>query len=276
MTARLQDKVALVIGAGSIGPGLGNGKASAILYGREGAKVFAVDIDAEAVAETKRLIDEEGATCVTHTCDATDAAAVRAMVDACVASFGRIDILHNNLGVTEIGGPVDLPEDRWDRLMDVNVKSMFLACKYVLPIMAAQGAGVVTNISSISAKRYAGFPSVVYNTAKGAVKQFTQNVAMEYARQGIRANCVQPGLIDTPLVHTFKDAYPGDWDAVVRHRHAMVPMGRMGTGWDVAKAAVFLASDDAAYITGVSLPVDGGLSGIFTTPAAMPDPDFNP
>ena len=146
MTGRLQDKVALVIGAGSIGPGLGNGKASAILYAREGAKVFAVDIAADAVAETARLIAEEGATCATHTCDATDATAVRAMVDACVAAFGRIDILHNNLGVTEIGGPVDLPEERWDRLMDVNVKSMFLACKYVLPIMAAQGSGVVTNI----------------------------------------------------------------------------------------------------------------------------------
>jgi NAD(P)-dependent dehydrogenase (short-subunit alcohol dehydrogenase family) len=270
MTKRLQDRIALVVGAGSIGPGLGNGKAAAILYAREGAKVFAVDINADAVEETRQLIADEGNTCVAHTADATDAAAVQGMVEACTAAFARIDILHNNLGITEIGGPVDLPEERWDRLMDVNVKSMFLACKYVLPIMEAQGAGVVTNISSISAERYAGFPSVVYNTAKGAVKQFTQNVAMEYARKGIRANCVQPGLVDTPLVHTFKDAYPGDWDEVVRHRHAMAPMGRMGTGWDIAKAAVFLASDDAAYITGVSLPVDGGLSGIFTTPTEMP------
>ncbi len=271
MAGRLQDRIALVIGAGSIGPGLGNGKASAILYAREGAKVFAVDINPDAAEETRKLIADEGNICATLAGDATVADSVRAMVDACMAAYGRIDILHNNLGITEIGGPVDLPEERWDRLMDVNVKSMFLSCKYVLPVMEAQGAGVVTNISSISAERYAGFPSVVYNTAKGAVKQFTQNVAMEYARKGIRANCVQPGLIDTPLVHTFKDAYPGDWDAVVRHRHAMVPMGRMGTGWDVARAAVFLASDDAAYITGVSLPVDGGLSSIFTTPAEMPD-----
>ncbi len=270
MTKRLQDRIAIVVGAGSIGPGLGNGKAAAILYAREGAKVFAVDINADAVEETRQLIADEGNTCISHTADATDAKSVQGMVEACMTAFGRIDILHNNLGITEIGGPVDLPEARWDRLMDVNVKSMFLACKYVLPIMEAQGAGVVTNISSISAERYAGFPSVVYNTAKGAVKQFTQNVAMEYARKGIRANCVQPGLVDTPLVHTFKDAYPGDWDEVVRHRHAMAPMGRMGTGWDIAKAAVFLASDDAAYITGVSLPVDGGLSGIFTTPTEMP------
>ena len=270
MSGRLQDRVAIVVGAGSIGPGLGNGKAAAILYAREGANVFAVDINGDAAEETRQLIADEGNTCIAHTADGANADAVRAMVDACMAAFGRIDILHNNLGITEIGGPVDLPEARWDRLMDVNVKSMFLACKYVLPIMEAQGSGVVTNISSISAERYAGFPSVVYNTAKGAVKQFTQNVAMEYARKGIRANCVQPGLVDTPLVHTFKDAYAGDWDEVVRHRHAMAPMGRMGTAWDIAKAAVFLASDDAAYITGISLPVDGGLSGIFTTPTEMP------
>ena len=270
MSGRLQDRVAIVVGAGSIGPGLGNGKASAILYAREGAKVVAVDINAYAAEETRQLITDEGNTCLAHTADGANAVAMRELVDACMEAFGRIDILHNNLGITEIGGPVDLPEDRWDRLMDVNVKSMFLACKYVLPIMEAQGSGVVTNISSISAERYAGFPSVVYNTAKGAVKQFTQNVAMEYARKGIRANCVQPGLVDTPLVHTFKDAYAGDWDEVVRHRHAMAPMGRMGTGWDIAKAAVFLASDDAAYITGISLPVDGGLSGIFATPTEMP------
>jgi NAD(P)-dependent dehydrogenase (short-subunit alcohol dehydrogenase family) len=270
VSGRLQDRVAIVVGAGSIGPGLGNGKAAAILYAREGAKVFAVDINADAAEETRQLIADEGNTCLGYTADGANADAVRAMVDACMAAFGRIDILHNNLGTTEIGGPVDLPEDRWDRLMDVNVKSMFLACKYVLPIMEAQGSGVVTNISSISAERYAGFPSVVYNTAKGAVRQFTQNVAMEYARTGIRANCVQPGLVDTPLVHTFKNAYAGGWEEVVRHRHAMVPMGRMGTGWDIAKAAVFLASDDAAYITGISLPVDGGLSGVFTTPTKMP------
>lgn len=270
MSGRLKDRVALVVGAGSIGPGLGNGKAAAILYAREGARVFAVDINAEAVAETERLIADEGQRCQTHVCDATDGAQVQSMVAACVATFGTIDILHNNLGVTEIGGPVELPEERWDRLMDVNVKSMFLTCKHVLPIMEKQGRGVVTNVSSISAERYAGFPSVVYNTAKGAVRQFTQNVAMQYAAKGIRANCVQPGLIDTPLVHTFKAAYPGDWDAVVARRHAMVPMGRMGEGWDVAKAAVFLASDDAAYITGVNLPVDGGLSCIFTTPAETP------
>ena len=271
MSGRLQDRVAVVIGAGSIGPGLGNGKAAAILYAREGARVFAVDINGEAVEETRLLIEDEGGVCHAHVADAADSDQVRALVEACVATYGRIDILHNNLGITEIGGPVELPEERWDRLMNINVKSMFLTCKYVLPVMERQGRGVVTNISSISAERYAGFPSVVYNTAKGAVKQFTQNVAMQYARKGIRANCVQPGLIDTPLVHTFKDAYPGDWDAVVAQRHAMVPMGRMGEAWDVARAAVFLASDEAAYITGVSLPVDGGLSCIFTTPAPMPE-----
>ncbi len=271
MAARLKDRVALVIGAGSIGPGLGNGKAAAILYAREGARVLAVDISADAVAETAQMIAEEGNVCSAHVCDATDSGQVEAAVAACIDAFGSVDILHNNLGVTEIGGPVELSEERWDRLMDVNVKSMFLTCKHVLPVMEKQGRGVVTNISSISAERYAGFPSVVYNTAKGAVKQFTQNVAMQYARKGIRANCIQPGLIDTPLVHTFKDAYPGDWDAVVAQRHAMVPMGRMGEGWDIARAAVFLASDEAAYITGVSLPVDGGLSCIFTTPTEMPD-----
>lgn len=260
---RLKGKVAIVTGAGSIGPGWGNGKAAAVLFAREGAKVFAVDINACAVHETKAIIDDEGGQCTLHQADVSKADEVRALVARCIDTYGRIDILHNNVGVVEVGGPIEISEENWDCLFRINVKSMFLTCKYVLPVMERQGKGAIVNISSISSIRcYSSYFSLSYNASKGAVNQLTQSIAVQYAPRGIRANCVLPGLINTPLVvKSLGEAYgSGGIEEMLRKRDAMVPMGRMGDAWDVAHAALFLASDAANYITGVTLVVDGGLT----------------
>jgi NAD(P)-dependent dehydrogenase (short-subunit alcohol dehydrogenase family) len=262
MAGRLADKVAIVTGAGSAGPGWGNGKASAVLYAREGARVFAVDVNPDAVAETCAIIAGEGGDCTAHVADVTDGAAVAALVAACLARYGRIDVLHNNVGIVAVGGPVELPEEQWDRLLDVNLKSMFLTCKHVLPVMETQGGGAIVNISSVAAIRYTGYPSVAYGASKGGVNQLTQQIAAQYAAKGIRANCVLPGLMNTPMiVEPLKHAYgEGGYEEMVRKRDALCPMGRMGTAWDVAYAALFLASDEAGYISGAELVVDGALS----------------
>jgi NAD(P)-dependent dehydrogenase (short-subunit alcohol dehydrogenase family) len=262
MGDRLKGKVALVTGAGSSGPGWGNGKATAVLFAREGASVFAVDRDPAAAEETRAIICGEGGECTGHVADVTAAAQVAQMVAACIDAYGRIDVLHNNVGVLAVGGPVELAEEEWDRLLDVNVKSMFLVCKNVLPVMERQGGGAIVNVSSITALRWIGYPCVAYAASKGAVNQLTRNIALQYAAKGIRANALLPGLIDTPMIREpLKDAYgPGGVEAMLRRRDAMVPMGRMGDAWDVAYAALFLASDEARYVTGAELVVDGGLT----------------
>ncbi|MDJ0951467.1 MAG: SDR family NAD(P)-dependent oxidoreductase [Alphaproteobacteria bacterium] len=262
MTGRLHGKVALVTGAGSAGPGWGNGKAAAVLFAREGAKVFAVDIDGAAARETHDIIGEEGGHCREHVADVADAAAVAGMVQECLSAYGRIDVLHNNVGIVELGGPEEISEESWDRVMAVNVKSMFLTCKHVLPIMEAQGGGAVVNLSSVSAIRWTGVPYVSYAASKAAVLQFTRSIALQYADKGIRANAILPGLMDTPMiVEPMREAYgQGDVDKMRAVRDAQCPMGHMGDAWDVAYAALFLASDEAKYITGASLVVDGGLS----------------
>jgi NAD(P)-dependent dehydrogenase (short-subunit alcohol dehydrogenase family) len=262
MGERVKGKVVIVTGSGSVGPGWGNGKASAVLYAREGARVFAVDVNPEAVEETRSIITGEGGDCTAHVADVTDTAAVAAMVAACVVRYGRIDVLHNNVGIVAVGGPVELAEDQWDRLLAVNLKSMFLTCKHVLPVMEAQGSGAIVNISSVAAIRYTGYPSVAYGASKGGVNQLTQQIAAQYAPKGIRANCVLPGLMNTPMiVEPLKLAYgEGGYEEMVRKRDAMCPMGRMGTAWDVAHAALFLASDEACYVSGAELVVDGALS----------------
>ena len=257
---RLADRVALVFGAGSVGPGWGNGKASAVAYARAGARVVCVDINRSAAEETVGIIRGEGGKAEALACDVTKLMEVEDVVARTTALFGPVDILHNNVGHAKMGGPPDLSEDEWRREMDLNVTGMFLACKVVIPTMVARGRGVITNISSSAGIRYVGYPYTSYYAAKGAVTQFTVGVALQYARDGIRCNAILPGLMDTPLIYqqiTVQYASPDD---MVKARHEATPMGRMGTGWDVANAAVFLASDEAGYINAVCLPVDGGFT----------------
>lgn len=259
MADRLKDKVALVFGAGSVGPGWGNGKATAVLFAREGAKVVGVDVNPAAAEETRGIIAGEGGSCDAETADVTKSDQIRAVVERTMQRYGRIDVLHNNVGITEMGGPVELSEESWHRVMDINATSIFLTCKHVLPIMERQGKGVIVNISSIAAIRYTGYPYVAYYAAKAAVNQFTVGLALQYAAKGIRVNAIMPGLMNTPLIHQQISGQYKTADEMVAARDALVPTGKMGTGWDIAKAALFLASDDANYITGVCLSVDGGL-----------------
>ena len=258
---RLDGKVALVTGCGSIGEGWGNGKAISVLLARQGARVFGVDLTLEAAQATQKLIHEEMGVAEVMTADVTKAADVGNMVDACLAKFGRIDILINNVGRSEPGGPVEMDEDTWDEQMAVNVKSAFLTCKRVLPVMERQGGGSIVSISSIAGLRYVGKPQVAYAAAKAALMQLTQTTAVLYAGRGIRLNCVVPGLVFTPLVRRLADKYAqGDFDGFVAHRHKQVPMGHMGDAWDTAHAVLFLASDEAKYITAQQIVVDGGIT----------------
>ena len=260
MSRRLQDKVAIVFGAGSVGPGWGNGKATASLFARNGAHVVCVDIRREAAEETVGIITQEGGRAVAASCDVTRSDEVKAVVDEVVGRYGRIDVLHNNVGYAQMGGPIELDEADWHRTIDLNVTGCFLTCKHVLPHMLSQRSGAIVNVSSVAAIRYTGYPYVAYYAAKAAVNKFTMGIALQYAKDGIRANAIMPGLMNTPLIFQQVSGQYADADEMVRARDAACPTGKMGTAWDVAKAALFLASDDAAYITGVSLPVDGGLS----------------
>ena len=269
MPQRLKDRIAIVTGAGSSGPGWGNGKAAAVLFAREGAKVLCSDINEAAARETADIIRTEGGAAEVFACDVSKAAEVEAMVGSCRAAFGgRIDILHNNVGIAVTGGPVDLSEADWDRVSAINIKSMFLTCKYVLPVMMAQAPnpcglrGAIVNISSVAGIRWSGVSYLAYSTTKGAALPLTRSVALEYAKHGIRANAILPGLMNTPMVRgaAIQDSYGGNEAEMVRRRDAQCPMGKMGDAWDVAYAALFLASDEAKYITGAELVVDGGLT----------------
>ena len=194
--------MAVVVGAGSSGPGWGNGKAAATLFAREGARIFAVDIDSNAAGETCSLIRDEGGTAEPFEADVTDGAAVEELVASCLRAFGRIDVLHNNVGVVALGGPVELSEAEWDRVHAVNVKSFFLTAKHVLPQMERQGAGAIVNVSSVASIRWTGISYLAYASSKAAVNQLTQAIAIEYAPKGIRCNAVLPGLMDTPMVQS--------------------------------------------------------------------------
>ena len=258
---RLDGKVAIVTGCGSSGPGWGNGKAMAVLLARQGAKIAGFDRDEAVAAETKRIIEDEGGSCFVARCDATNAKEVNAFVADCVARLGRIDILINNVGRSEPGGPVELAEETWDEQLEVNLKTAYLMCKAVLPIMERQGSGSVVSVSSVAGLRYVGKPQVAYAAGKAALLQFTRTTAVIYADRGVRLNCVVPGLMSTPLVRRLADKYAGgDFEGFSAHRNAQVPMGRMGDAWDVAHAALFLASDEARYVTGTEIVVDGGLT----------------
>ncbi len=260
MAGRLSGKVAIVFGAGSIAAGMGNGKATAVAFAREGARVFAVDLNGQAAHDTAAVIAGEGGICGVGVADVTKDAEVRAAVEACVARFGRIDILHNNVGMAYLGGPVEMSEADWDKSVDLNLKSLFVTCKHVLPVMEAQGGGAIINISSIASIRWLGTAYISYSAAKAGVNQFTQAIALQYARKGIRANAILPGMMDTPTARVALNAAFGSEEELVRMRNEACPTGRMGDAWDIAWASVFLASDEAKYITGVSLPVDGGMT----------------
>lgn len=259
----LTDRVVLITGIGCIGEGWGNGIATATLFARQGAKLFGCDLSLEAAETSKAsILAENPKTDITvvHG-DATSSESMKAFVDACMKKHGRIDILINNVGRSEPGDPASITEEVWDKQMDVNLKSVYLTSHLVLPIMAAQETGGnVVNVSSVSGLRYIGKPQVAYSTTKAAILSFTRTTAVIYASKGVRLNTVVPGLINTPLVKMLADKYAGgDYEGYCKVRDDQVPMGKMGTAWDVANAALFLASDEAAYITGTEIVVDGGL-----------------
>ena len=260
---RLQGKVALVVGAGSVGAGMGNGKATAIVFAREGARVVLADVNEEAAEVTAKLIRHDGGDCRTCQADVTKPNDVKRMIAEAVQTYGRLDILHNNVAVVSVGTPEDLSVEDWDKSFAVNLTSVFLACKFALPHMVEQGGGSIINVSSIAATRYLGVPYTAYYATKAALVQFTRAVAIEYAEHGIRANCVLPGFMDTPHVHEFLNEHlGGDSASLVEARGKQTPMKRMGTAWDTANAALFLASDEAGYITATEIVVDGGVSAV--------------
>jgi NAD(P)-dependent dehydrogenase (short-subunit alcohol dehydrogenase family) len=260
MSPTLKDRVAIVFGAGSVGPGWGNGKATATLFARNGAHVVCVDINREAAQQTVDIITGEGGRASAAACDVTQSETIKAVVDDVVGKHGRIDILHNNVGYAQMGGPIELDEAAWHRTIDLNVTGCFLTCKHILPHMLARRSGAIVNVSSIAAVRYTGYPYVAYYAAKAAVNNFTMGLALQYAKDGIRVNAIMPGLMNTPLIYQQISGQYATVEEMVQARDAACPTGKMGTAWDIAKAALFLASDEAQYITGVSLPVDGGLS----------------
>jgi NAD(P)-dependent dehydrogenase (short-subunit alcohol dehydrogenase family) len=256
----LKDKVALVTGVGSFGPGWGNGKAIATLFARQGATMVGVDVNLEAAEETRRIIEGEGNAIDISACNVTKADQVNALVARCLERFGRIDILVNNVGRSEPGNPVTMDEATFDEQLDINLKTAFLVSKAVLPSMAERRSGSIINISSVAGLRFVGKDQVAYAAAKAGLIQFTRVTAVAFADKGVRLNCVVPGLMDTPLVRRLADRYAkGDYEGMVAKRHAQVPMGHMGDAWDVAHAALFLASDEARYVTGTEILVDGGL-----------------
>jgi NAD(P)-dependent dehydrogenase (short-subunit alcohol dehydrogenase family) len=262
MTKRLQDKVAIISGAGCVGPGWGNGRATAFRFIEEGAKVFAVDRSESALEETVQRTAELGVKLPTHICDVTDSASVKAMVDACMAKFGRVDILVNNVGGSAAGGPVEMAEEVFDSQVDSNLKSVFLTCKHVLPIMEAQSGGVIVNLASTSGIRWTGSAQVAYAATKAGVIQLSKVVAMHYADKGIRVNSIVPGQLHTPMVEArlAGQRSGGDVEKLLEQRLARIPLGFMGDGRDTANAAVYLASDEARWVTGTEIVLDGGMS----------------
>ncbi|CAM4008489.1 SDR family NAD(P)-dependent oxidoreductase [Bordetella tumulicola] len=262
MTGRLQGKVAIVTGAGSVGPGWGNGRAIAYRFAQEGARVFAVDRDESAMKETVERVREAGGDISTWCADVTDTDAVKEMVQACVESLGRVDILVNNVGGSRKGGPVGLDEAAWDGQIDFNLKSVYLGCRHVLPVMQAQGGGVIVNIASTSGIRWTGSAQVGYASAKAGVIQLSRVVAVEHAKQNIRCNTVIPGQMHTPMVEVrlAGQRAGGDVEQLLAQRQSRIPLPFMGDGMDTANAALFLASDEARFITATEIVVDGGMS----------------
>ena len=261
---RLKDKVAIVVGAGqSPGEGMGNGRATALTFAREGAKVLCVDHNLKSAQETVDLIGKNQGTAMAFKADVTKEAEIKAMVAEAHGRWGRIDILHNNVGVSISGGDaelLDITEEAFDRCVAINLKSCILAAKHVIPIMRAQKSGAIINISSMAV--ITTYPYDAYKATKAAMVSFTEQLAYQNAQYGIRANVILPGLMNTPMaVDTRAREFKKTRAEIEAGRDAQVPLRqKMGTGWDVANAALFLASDEANFITGVTLPVDGGAS----------------
>jgi NAD(P)-dependent dehydrogenase (short-subunit alcohol dehydrogenase family) len=229
---------------------------------RRAPRVFAVDRDTERMQETVRLVQEAGGEIATAQCDVTQSASIADVVAACIARFGRIDVLVNNVGGSAAGGPVEMSEETWDAQLDHNLKSVFLACKHVLPLMEAQAAGAIVNIASTSGLRWTGSAQVAYASTKAGVIQFSRVVAVQYAKAGVRVNTVVPGQLYTPMVDVrlAKQRTGGDVTALLQQRQSRIPLPFMGDGRDTANAALFLASDEARFITGTEIVVDGGMS----------------
>lgn len=259
---RFESKVAIVTGAGCVGEGWGNGRAMAVRLAEEGAKVFAVDRDLVRLEETLERAGEAASSIQIHDCDVTSSASVAAMVQACVDAFGPPDILINNVGGSAAGGPIELSEEAWDGQIDLNLKSVFLTCKHVLPHMVNRKSGAVVNVASTSGLRWTGSAQVAYAATKAGVIQLSRVVAVQHAPDGIRVNSVVPGQLHTPMVEVrlAKQRAGGDVDALLASRLKRIPLGFMGDGRDTAGAALFLASDDARFITGTEIVVDGGMT----------------
>jgi NAD(P)-dependent dehydrogenase (short-subunit alcohol dehydrogenase family) len=262
VTGRLDNKIAIVTGAGSVGPGWGNGRAIAVRFAEEGAKVFAADRDLDRLAETVARAEKAGGAIRTHSCDVTDGKSVAAMVQACVKAWGRIDVLVNNVGGSAAGGPVEMSEEVWDAQVDHNLKSVFLACKHVLPVMERQGSGAIVNIASTSGLRWTGSAQVAYAATKAGVIQLSRVIAVQYAARGIRVNSVVPGQLHTPMVEVrlAKQRSGGNVEALLAQRKKRIPLAIEGDGRDTANAALFLASDEARFVTGTEIVVDGGMT----------------
>jgi NAD(P)-dependent dehydrogenase (short-subunit alcohol dehydrogenase family) len=260
----LSGKVALVIGLGQSGDqGWGIGAACAVALARQGALIFGGNRSITSTTRTSDAIKAASGVCDIVATDATSSASVKALVDACMAKHGRIDILVANVGFSQPGCPATMEEDVWDAQMDINLKTVYLACHHVLPIMESQpSGGSIVCISSIAGLRYIGKPQVAYSTAKAAILQFVKTTAVIYADKGVRVNVVVPGLMETPYTRQLAERFPveGGYEAFKRMRDEKVPMGRMGDAWDVANAVVFLAADEARYITGQPIVVDGGIT----------------
>lgn len=256
---RVEGKRIAVIGGGSVGPGWGNGKAAAVLYAREGGQVLVVDQNGKAAMETVDLIQDEGGKATSFVGDMTDPAAAAAAVAEAVSVFGGLDILHYNIGISTRGGIGDTPYEDWRRVFSINLDAAFHITQAALPELEKNGGGSIVYITTLAAHLNGPYPYVGYETSKAALSRLSRSVATEYAARGVRSNTVVPGMIDTPHVQAHI-ATAANAETIAKTRAAQVPMKRQGTGWDVAEAALFLASDAAGFITGVDLRVDGGMA----------------
>lgn len=258
---KFDGKTVVVTGAGSVGEGWGNGRATSVLYAKEGARLVLVDRNRDAVDRTATLVREEGGTCITVTADVSNAEGITSFVDAALNEYGAIDVLQANVGIGSIGSLLEYPLSRWELMYRVNVTSLFLAAQAVIPHMKRQGGGAIVNVSSIASLRSVGQPFAAYSSSKAAANQLIRAMAIEFAPDNVRCNSVVVGFVDTPTVAlAYRDLDEAARAALSETRAAAVPLKRMGTAWDIAQASAFLASNDAQFITGTEIVVDGGMT----------------